>query len=233
MPFNYWLFVICVLSLTAFVGYSTFVTARLLQKWRPNQNVLLLRGENLLRLIIILICLALGRLSGLSNARLGWQFPHPIRQVLGGIFLGLAIGIFFYYTTRWVIQRTGQRFYSSIVIELIVPADRRELVLVLLAMVPVVILEELLFRSLLLGGLTPLAPAPLLLVGLSVLFGLLHSPQGIWGMVGAGLAGLFLGLLFLWQASLLTPLVTHYVVNMFQVVQVMSQAKKQSAHPSN
>jgi membrane protease YdiL (CAAX protease family) len=84
-------------------------------------------------------------------------------------------------------------------------------------MVPVVVLEELLFRSLLLAGLAPLAPQPLLLVAAGLAFGLMHSPQGAWGMIGAGLAGMGLGLLFLWAGSLVLPFVTHYVANVVQV----------------
>ncbi|MFQ5577468.1 MAG: hypothetical protein ACE5G8_10835, partial [Anaerolineae bacterium] len=77
MPLNYRLFVLSALGLTAFIGYGTFATARLLQHWRPGRNLLLLPGENLLRLGLIVICLALGRLSGLDAARLGWQVQHP------------------------------------------------------------------------------------------------------------------------------------------------------------
>ena len=73
------------------------------------------------------------------------------------------------------------------------------------------------FRSLLIGGLSPLLPTAWLIVGFSVVFGLLHSPQGAWGMVGAGAAGALFGLLFLWQQSLLTPFVAHYVANGAQI----------------
>lgn len=131
------------------------------------------------------------------------------------------MALFFYVVTRLLIRRTGQRFYSDLVIAYIVPADRRELAAVSLVMILVVLLEELLFRSLLLGGLSVVAPVSWLLLGLSICFGLLHSPQGIWGMVGAGLAGFLLGLLFLWQGSLLAPLVAHYLTNIFQLGQAM------------
>jgi membrane protease YdiL (CAAX protease family) len=219
MAVNYWFFVAGVSTLTLFIGYTTFATARLLKKWRPDRNLLLIPTENLVRLGLIILCLGLGRLSGLGRDQLGWQASGPFRQLIWGSLIGLGIGLFFYYTTYWLIRRTGQRFYSSLVIELIVPTTRRELILVLLAMLPVVLLEELLFRSLLLGGLVPIFPPTILLIGLSLLFGVLHSPQGVWGMVGAGLAGLFFGLLFLWWGSLLLPFVAHYVTNAFQIVQ--------------
>ncbi|MEZ4684453.1 MAG: CPBP family intramembrane glutamic endopeptidase, partial [Caldilineaceae bacterium] len=118
-------------------------------------------------------------------------------------------------------RQRGERFYSSVVIKSITPRNRQELLLVLLAMGPVVLLEELLFRSLLIGGFQAVIPLPLLLVGWSIIFGLLHSPQGWWGMVGAGLAGLLFGMLFVKQGSLVLPLVAHYVTNSLQVVQAM------------
>jgi len=220
MPLTYWFFIIGVLLLTIFVSYGTFATARLLQHWQPERNILLLPAENLLRVALILTCLGLGWLSGLSKAQLGWQFPQPIKQLTLGTLIGLGVGLFFYFATRWLMARTGQRFYSSILIELVLPASNRELLLVLLAMGPVVLLEELLFRSLLLGGLSPILPVWLLLVGLSVLFGALHSPQGVWGMVGAGMIGLLFGLLFLWQQSLLLPVTAHYVINALQITLV-------------
>ena len=66
-----------------------------------------------------------------------------------------------------------------------------------------------------------LLPLPLLLIGWSVLFGLLHAPQGLWGMLGAGLGGLLLGILFVVQGSILLPIVAHYVTNCVQVIQAM------------
>ncbi len=84
-------------------------------------------------------------------------------------------------------------------------------------MVTVVLLEELLFRSLLVGGMTPLLPGPLLVLSVGIVFGLLHSPQGTWGMAGAALAGVILGALFLLAGSLLLPSIAHYVANMVQV----------------
>ncbi len=175
----------------------------------------------MMRLFFILVCLLLGRLSGLPPEQLGWVAPRPVTQALLGAGIGLALGLFFFLTTRWVIRFTGQRFYSTVIIEYVVPRGGREAILVTLALIPVVILEELLFRSLLLGGLAPILPVSGLVVGLGLLFGLLHSPQGLWGMAGASLAGILFGLLFLWQDSLLTPIVAHYLANWVQILLAM------------
>ena len=225
MTIRYLLFVLLTLGFAAFISYGTYATSRLLKTWQPERNLLLLPAENAVRWIMIAFCLGLGMLSGLSHTQLGWVWTGAGRQVLLGLALGVAIALFFYVGTRWLVGATGGRFYSNQVIAYIIPRSRRELFGVALAMTGVALLEELLFRSLLLGGFLPVVPGWLLLPALAALFGALHSPQGLWGMAGAALAGLFLGLLFLWSGSLLLPLVTHYVTNMVQIALVMRLGK--------
>ena len=229
MKINFWLFASLTLAIVAFISYGTYATARLLRAWRPDRNLLLLPAENLLRLVLIVLCLMLGLLSGASSAQLGWVLPNGSHSVFWGMIWGMiwgslggiALALFFYLSTKWLVVYTGKRFYSSIVIQAITPKSRYELGLVLLIMVPVVLLEELLFRSLLIGGFSLLLPAPFLVVGWGIYFGLLHLPQGWWGMVGAGLAGLLLGALFVIQGSILLPIVVHYVTNSLQIIQAM------------
>ena len=225
MKINFWLFASLTVTIVAFISYGTYATARLLRDWRPDRNLLLLPAENLLRLVLIVLCLMLGLLSGASFAQLGWTFPNGSRSLIEGVLWGslggVALALFFYLSTKGLVAYTGKRFYSSVVIQAITPKSRYELVLVLLVMVPVVLLEELLFRSLLIGGFALVFPTPVLVVGWGIFFGLLHSPQGWWGMVGAGLAGLLLGTLFVLQGSILLPIVVHYVTNALQIVQAM------------
>ena len=217
MSNSYWLFIVLTLALTAFIGYGTYSTARLLQTWTPDRNLILMPAENVVRFVLLAGCIGLGLLSGLDNATLGWTFGRPLFQVLNGLLWGLGLAAFFYWSTRWFITQTDQRFYSTVVIEAILPRTSTELLWVTLAMLPVVILEEVLFRSLLLGGLSPVVPSLLLLIITGLLFGLLHSPQGVWGMVGAGAAGVIFGVLFWAYGSILTPIVAHYVANMVQI----------------
>ncbi len=221
MSLNYWIFFTLTLVLVTLIGYGTFATARLLRDWQPDRNLLLTPAENLLRIGLIAFALMLGRVSGVGTAQLGWVVTSLWTHLLWGIVWGVLLAGFFAWSTRWLLHKGGERYYSSVVIKAITPRNRRELILVLLAMVPVVLLEELLFRSLLIGGFRAVLPVPLLLIGWSILFGLLHSPQGRWGMIGAGLAGLLLGNLFLFSGTLLLPLVAHYVTNSAQVVYAM------------
>jgi membrane protease YdiL (CAAX protease family) len=231
MPPRYWLFVALTLALTIFIGYGTFATARLLQRWTPDRNLLLLPAENVLRLFLVFVCILLGVLSGVGARQLGWQLDaaHWPDQVLAGVVWGVFVAGFFYLATRWLVARTGERFYSSVIVEAIVPRNGSAAVLVALAMIPVVLVEELLFRSLLLGGLIPIAPTWLLLIGLGVLFGVMHSPQGIWGMSGAALAGMLFGGLFLWYGTIVTPIVAHYITNLLQIGMAMRLRNRESS----
>ncbi len=221
MPINFWIFVLLTLALVIFISYGTYATAQLLRHWQPDRNLLLLPAENLIRLLLITLCLVLGSISGVPMVQLGWIFPDIGSQLLWGVVWGAGLALFFYLSTQWLVARTGKRFYSSSVIQAITPHSTQELLLVLVAMLPVVLLEELLFRSLLIGGLAAVLPTPLLVIGWSILFGLLHAPQGLWGMAGAGGAGLLLGSLFVGQGNILLPIVAHYVTNALQIVQAM------------
>lgn len=217
MTFRYALFVFLTLLLSGFLTYSTYATARLLSVWRPSSNPMLEPADNLLRVGLAFVCVALGWLSGVPFATLGWTLISPLRQTVLGIVIGLFLAIFFYITTRWVVALTGQRFYSTALLDLIAPHNQRELIAIALALVPSVLLEELLFRSLWIGGFSPIVSPPLLIVTSSLLFGLMHKPQGVWGMIGAGMAGVLFGGLFLWTGSLLLPLVAHYTANLAQL----------------
>ncbi len=220
MSWSYAVFVLITVGLTAFIGYGTFATARLLRSWQPAQNPLLTPAENFMRVLIILLCIGLGYLSDLDWAVLGWRMAEPLREVGIGALVGLGLALFFSATTQWIVRQSGDRFYSALLLQHIVPRSGHEFLLILAALIPVVLLEEILFRSLLLGGLSPLLPASVLLITLGVIFGLLHNPQGMWGMIGAGLGGVIFGVLFLWQGSLLAPLVAHYVANAVQIALV-------------
>lgn len=68
--------------------------------------------------------------------------------------------------------------------------------------------EEVLFRGVVQGGLARVVPAWLALAVASLSFGLVHFASRAYAAV-AGIIGLYLGALFLWQGSLLAPIVTH------------------------
>jgi uncharacterized protein len=217
MPWSYIVFAVLTGALVAGLGYSTWRTALLLRTWRPPGNPLFFPADQILHIALCVACVGLGILSGAPYSQLGWFAPQPGRVVLLGVVAGLLLAAFFYAATRWVVARTGDRYYSSVVVEMMAPRSRREMALVAVAILPAVLLEELLFRSLCVGGLGVVAPAAALVLAGALIFGLMHSPQGDWGMTGAALAGLLFGVMFLWAGSLLLPIVAHYVVNVVQL----------------
>lgn len=206
------------LSLTAVIAYLTYRSAQLLREIEVPFNLMLSPIENGFRLFLIALCLLLGWLSGLPPARLGWTVASPASDVLTGLVLGVVIQVVLHPLTRWAVARFGTEIYSPIIMLNILPESPREWVLVPLALAPAALVEELLFRSLLVGGLSVLAPAIVLAVAGSILFGVMHAPQGTLGIFATGVLGFVLSLLFLWRWSLLSVFVMHYTINLLQLL---------------
>ncbi len=212
------LFVIGTLVILVFLAWTTFQSAVYLREIQPAFNLLLLPAENLLRLVLIVVCIWLAQSSGQPYARFGFGAAEPARDVVIGFVVGILVALVLPPITRITIARFGAQVYSPVVVRSILPRSPREWLFVPLALVPSVFLEELLFRSLLLGGLAIFAPPLALAVGWSVLFGAMHLPQGALGIVVAALLGLLLSVLFLTTASLLAPFIAHYIINLLQLV---------------
>jgi membrane protease YdiL (CAAX protease family) len=206
------------LALTAFVAWATYRSALMLKYTEVDFNLLLLPAENLLRVGLVLICLILGWVSGLPRQQFGWVSYAPVVDIAIGLGAGLTIQVSLNGLTDWALRRFGPGIYSPVVLLSILPRTRDEWAPVLLALFPAVLVEELLFRSLLLGGLSLFFPAWALVVGTALLFGWMHSPQGQLGMIMTAIISVLLAALFLWRGSLLPPLIAHYVVNILQLL---------------
>lgn len=215
---HYPLFVTGTLVLAAAITWLTYRSARLLQEMEVPFNLMLAPLENAFRLLLILLCLGLGWVSGLPPAQLGWVASSPLREILIGLVFGLAVQSLLHPLTRWAVDHFGKEIYSPVVIRNILPTDGREWVLVPLALLPAALVEELMFRSLLLGGLSATWPPLLLAILGAVLFGAMHTPQGLLGSLATGVVGFLLSLVFLWRWTLLSVFVAHYTINVLQVV---------------
>jgi membrane protease YdiL (CAAX protease family) len=211
-------FVMGTLILAAFIAWATYRSARMLKHMEVDFNLLLLPVENLLRVSLVVICLILGWASGLPREQFGWGSRVLLADLAIGVGIGVTVQVTLNALTNWAIGRFGPHIYSPVVVLSILPRSRDEWVPVLLALFPAVLVEELLFRSLLLGGLAVVLPVPLLVVGTALLFGWMHSPQGRLGVVMTAVISLLLAGLFLWRGSLLPPLTAHYVVNLLQLI---------------
>jgi membrane protease YdiL (CAAX protease family) len=211
-------FVLGTLSILVLLAWGTYQTAMYLRQVAVTFNPLLLPAENIMRLGLIVACLWLGAISGLPYQSLGWLAMDAGRDAVIGLGVGIGVAVLIPLLTQVAIKSLGTQIYSPLVVRSVMPRTRREWLLVPLALVGTVLLEELLFRSLLLGGFGQFAPPVLLAIVWSAFFGAMHMPQGSLGIVVAALMGLLLSALFLTTMSLLAPLVAHYVINILQLV---------------
>jgi membrane protease YdiL (CAAX protease family) len=216
-------FVLGSLLLLAGLAWVTYQSGRLLRAIPVRENLLLAPTENAVKVALIAICAGLAAISGLPPAQFGWAFPQPGAELASGILFGLVAQGLANVITLWAVRRYGKGVYSPVVMKNIYPRSRREWALSVPAMFIAVALEEALFRSLLLGGLSAFAPAPLLVVALAAVFGLMHSPQGALGMILAATVGAGLSGLFLWSGSLLPPLLAHYLINLLQLLRAREE----------
>jgi membrane protease YdiL (CAAX protease family) len=212
-----WLFAVGVGLLIAFVAVGTVRAGLVLRHWTPPFNLLLSVPDNLARFVLIGLCVVLGVGLGPGPAVLGWGTAHLAQDLLWGALAGVLLSLALAGAGRVAIRQWGAGVYSNKMLQCILPVNRGEWIRVLLALLPAAALEELLFRSLPLGGLGWLLGPWWLLWPLSLFFGLLHWPQGAWGVVGATLAAVALSLLFLASGSIWLPLAAHYFLNMTQL----------------
>lgn len=224
------IFAVGALALIATVAYLTYRSAQLLREIKVPFNLMLSPAENGFRLLLIVLCLALGWVSRLPPAQLGWSTLLPMTDFLIGLMLGVMVQSVLHPLTRWSVARFGEDVYSPIVMLNILPETRREWVLVPLALAPAALVEELLFRSLLLGGLSVFWPALALAVVGSLLFGVMHAPQGPLGIVVTGAVGFILSLVFLWRWTLLSVFVMHYTINLLQLLRASREREWLQRH---
>jgi membrane protease YdiL (CAAX protease family) len=215
--FNNLAFLAGLLILMALVAVSTVRTGRLLRTWSPPFNPLLSRADSAVRLAMIAVSIGLGLIFGPGPAALGWTVAHLGRDLIVGAAFGAVMAGFFTVAGSVAVRRWGPEVYDDRVLRCILPMSRREWPGVALALLSAAALEELLFRSLPLGGLTWLVAPYWLMWPLALFFGALHWPQGGWGVAGTVLAAIMLSLLFLVTGSIWSPLAAHYVMNLVQV----------------
>jgi membrane protease YdiL (CAAX protease family) len=211
---------LAILLFTGFIAWMTYRSHLLLKEFQPNFNLLLSFPETVARFILISLCLFLAWVSGLPAAQLGLTLENPWRSISLGLGTGFMIQLIIMLVTFQAIKHFGPGIYSPWLIRNILPRSRREWLLVALAFIPPVVMEELLFRTLLIGLFRTIIPLPLLIGGTSIIFGLMHQPQGKLGIIGAGAVNILFGLLFIWTGELLVTVIAHYIVNLLQVVSV-------------
>jgi uncharacterized protein len=212
-----WLFLFGLGILMFIVAASTVRSGLLLRDWIPGSNLLLRWPDNLVRLALAGISLVLGLTIGPGAAALTLG-GHTVPEVLAlGLAAGLVLALILTVAGFLAAQIWGESVASNKMLRCILPINRREWFGVLPALLLAALLEELLFRWLPLAGLTWLVSPWWLLWPLALFFGLLHWPQGWWGIAGTTLAAIFLSVLFLLTGSIWPALIAHYVMNVSQL----------------
>lgn len=163
--------------------------------------------------VLAVVLLAAAWLTAVPPEALGLEMPSTSDIAIGG-GLGLVLA---------VANEVGARVANRLGFE---PDDRLRTVLapetvagwasLLLVGLPVIAgAEELLFRGVLIGGLSSGLgwSIPLLVVLSSALFGLGHGLQGPGGVLVTALLGAVLGVAFVATGSLAVVVVAHYTVN--------------------
>ena len=215
-----WLNVVrlAILLMTALLGWITYRSHLLLKEFQPSFNLLLSLPENLVRLALVGLFLFLAWLSGLPSTALGLYSQTPWQMIVAGLVVGLVTVGVINLLTHWAIKRFGRQIYSPKLIHNILPQRPAEWILIALAFLPAVAMEELLFRTLWLGCFRPIIPLWLLILFTSVVFGLMHQPQGLLGMILAGTINVVFAILFVWSGQLLLPLTAHYTTDVCQLL---------------
>jgi hypothetical protein len=222
-PFDYsqlWLNIsrLLILAFVTFVAWLTYRSNVLLKELPPELNILLSLPETIARLFFVGLCLFLAWFSGLSAVELGFTLPHFWRSLGLGLAIGLTTQLAVAIITQAAIRRFGRHIYSTWLIRNILPKSQLEWLWLVLAFIPPVLMEELLFRSLLLGAFRGLLPLWPLIICTSIVFGAMHQPQGKLGMMVAGIINIWFSLLFVLTGQLFMTFVAHYTVNLFQVI---------------
>ena len=217
------LFALLLLILIAALGAATVQSGRLLRRIKPTQNLLLSAGDNILRLVLIGACIAMGVFLGPGAQALGWSLDHFVRDAALGALVGLLLAPLIQWLSGVAVRVWGEGIYDNRLLRAIVPVDRGEWMGVALALFPAALLEELLFRSLPLAGFAYLVSPWVLMWPLALLFGLLHWPQGPLGVVGSAFMAIALSALFLLTGSIWTAVFAHWVLNLVEVTLAWQQ----------
>lgn len=156
--------------------------------------------------------------GGASLRDIGLVWKSPPAQVFGffaaflvGSVVSLAV---LAARSRRSEESTFQRMLDPV--SALLPSTREERWLFAALSVTAGICEELLFRGFLLFYLQNLflgLPLAAAVVVSSVVFGMAHLYQGAKGVLGTGVFGLGMALLYVWSGSLLLPIILHALLD--------------------
>lgn len=210
------------LGLTALLYFAAYQSNKFMKTVEIKGNLLLSIPEFIFKLLLVGLCLGLASSLDVSNPGpahyFGWPSAQPAVDVVIGSALGLVIQFIVNFATTIAIRIFGPDIYSTVVMKNIVPQNARQWILIIPPLLLAVALEEILFRALLIGGFSTVVNPWVMAVASSVVFGLMHAPQGRLGVVATGLVGFVFAAIFIISNSLTMVICTHFIINFIQIL---------------
>lgn len=214
------IFIIGTLGLISFLYWSAYQSEKMLRVIEIKGNLLLSVPEFIFKLILLGLCMGLVSSLTVANPEkyVGWPSNNPALDVIIGAVIGLIVQFAVNITSTLAIRLFGKSIYSPQVMKSVTPKNQREWLLILIPLLLAVAIEELLFRGLLIGGFSLVVNPWVMAVASSIIFGIMHSPQGLLGIVLTATVGFIFATVFILTNSLVVVIAAHYTVNFLQIL---------------
>jgi len=204
------------------VGYAVYLSLRLsnTQKRlrerlsRPNneRSILLEPKDLAFRVLSVVVLFAAILISQVPLRQVGLASYNVVEDLFIGVGLGFILRRFLNLVLSRMYMASSQEKGCNLMVKGVLPRSDVQKWLLLTVVLPVGgFLEELYFRGILIGGLSPFIGLYVAVTISIVFFAFSHVIQGKYGLVGSGLSGAVLAVVFLWRNSLLPLFVAHYV----------------------
>jgi membrane protease YdiL (CAAX protease family) len=213
------IFAIGTLTLLGLMYWGAYFNGKEIKNIQIRGNLLLQFPEFLFKLVLLGLCLGLASTYTMARTErvFGWSPKNFGIELVLGVVIGLVVQYSVNFLSGLAIRIWGPQIYSPIIMKNIVPRKFSEWVLILIPLLLAVAVEEVLFRALAVGGFSSLINPWIMAVGSSILFGMVHVPQGKLGMALTGLVGFIFAAVFIITGSLLVVISAHYVINLLQL----------------
>ena len=147
-----WVFIFGTLALVAFLYWASYRSAQVMRHATIEGNLLLSWPEIVFKLVVLGFCSGLAATLGNSRVGLGWPPQTFWLDIVVGIGFGIAIQVAVNIVSAVAVRSLGKDIYSEKVLKSVSPRNRREWILTPLPLLLAVVVEEVLFRALLIGG---------------------------------------------------------------------------------
>jgi membrane protease YdiL (CAAX protease family) len=206
----------------AAIGYAAYITLRLRTTRKrlkaklsgPNlgRSILLEHKDFAFRVMSVVTLITALLISQIPLQQVGLASHSVIEDLFIGAGLGFVLRRVLNFTLSRIYVVDSKETRCNLLLKGILPRSSLKKWLLLTVVLPVGgFLEELYFRGILIGGLSPFVGLYVAVMISILFFAFSHLVQGKLGLLGSGLSGAVLAIVFLWRNSLLPLFVAHYV----------------------